>query len=131
MFFKTIPVDQSLSLQDIIYIKNLINPPYAADMKSYLNIITIDSFEGSDTGNIGLREKENVIYTNFAAFSPGTASNVNVFGTRYEANQVNVEYNWVFILNDDIPTGGKILLKFPPNYYSLESDPLPVGNNKF
>lgn len=27
-----------------------------------------------------------------------------------------------------MPLGGKILLKFPPNYYSLESSPLPVGS---
>lgn len=112
----------------MIYIKNLVNPPFAADMKSFLTIITVDSFQGSDTGNpAGLREKENVLYTNFAAFSPGSVSNVNVFGTRYEANQINVEYNWVFVLKDNVPSGGKILLKFPPNYFSLESTPSVIG----
>jgi len=121
-------VNAVLSVQDIIYIKNLVNPPYAADMKSFLTLITIDSFQGSDTANpAGFREKENVLYLNFAAFQAGSITNVNIFGSRYEANQPNVEYNWIFVLNDDIPAGGFILLKFPPNYFSLESTPSPIG----
>ena len=97
-------------------------------MKSYLNIITVDSFIGSDVNHVaGEREMENVIYTNFDAFSAGSVTNVNVFGSQYEANQPNVEYDWIFILNDNIPKGGLILLKFPPNYFSLESTPLPIG----
>ena len=95
-------------------------------MKSYLTMITIDYFQGSDTVS-AFREKENVIYQNFAAFSSGSVSNVNIWGSRYEANQPNVEYNWIFMLNDNVPANGPILLKFPPNYFNLESNPLPIG----
>ncbi len=65
-------------------------------MKSFLTIITIDSFQGSDVA-AGLREKEKVIFTDFSAFTPGSVSNVNVFANRYESNMPNVEYNWVKI----------------------------------
>jgi len=89
-------------------------------------MITVDNFQGSDTVS-GFRQMENVVYQNFAAFSSGSASNVNVWGSRYEANQPNVQYNWVFVLDDDVPPQGPILLMFPPNYFNLQSSPLPIG----
>lgn len=32
---------------------------------------------------------------------------------------INVEYNWLFSFEDDIPAGGKILLTYAVNYYDL------------
>lgn len=63
-------------------------------MKSSLTIITIDDFKGSDIIS-GPREKENIIFTDFSAFTAGSISYVNVFANRYESNMPNVEYNWV------------------------------------
>ena len=93
-FDKAIPTAPIISTEETFYIKNVINPPFAADMKSYLTIITIDNFKGSDVAS-GLREKENILFTDFSAFSAGSVSNVNVFANRYESNMPNVEYNWV------------------------------------
>jgi len=96
-----------------IMIFNVQNPPYAGALNGALNIITVSSN----------REYEEFKYTSFASFSTGGLSNINVFPSSYSANDVDVEYNWIFVTSNPIPAGGSIQLTFPPNVYSLDSDP--------
>jgi len=96
-----------------IMIFNIQNPPFAGALNGALNIITISTN----------REFEEFKYTSFSSFSTGGLSNINVFPSSYEANAVDVEYNWIFVTSNTIPAGGSIQLTFPPNTYSLDSDP--------
>ena len=49
-----------------------------------------------------------------------------MFGETYEANSIDVTYEWHFVLSNDI-NEGYIYLKFPPNFYVLDSTPEPTG----
>jgi hypothetical protein len=56
---------------------------------------------------------EHTTYQNLLSYNPGSVNNVRVTAERYEANLVNVEYRWIFDLDDNIPEGGMIDLIFP------------------
>lgn len=70
---------------------------------------------------------EHTIYQKFEAYTPGSVSNVRVVGRRYEANLINVEYSWLFTLDDDVFEGGMIDLIFPKNFYNVQNSiPIPT-----
>lgn len=50
---------------------------------------------------------------------------MRVTALNYEANFIDVQYSWIFSLDDDIPDGGFIDLVFPKNFYNVQNS-LPV-----
>ncbi|CAD8148432.1 unnamed protein product [Paramecium octaurelia] len=95
------------ALDVTFYLKNFINPYYAADPIGYIQIITIKDNQ----------QWERMIFQDLSNFSPGSAKSVQVTSRRYEANMIDVEYNWLFSFNNDIPAGGKIYLIYAVNFY--------------
>ena len=104
-------------IQNTLILKGMKTPFYAAAPKGGLTIITTKS--GA--------ELENITYTSFPPYTAGSVNNVGIIGSNYQSLQVNVEYNWTFTFTNNIPAGGLIVLKFPPNWFNLNSNPLPVG----
>lgn len=103
------------SIATSLLFKGLKNPPFAADLNGYLRIISINNQV----------EAEEIIYNNFSAFTPGTLTNVNVYASDYSANNINIQYNWLFTVTNAAKKGS-LLLNFPNLAYNLESTPLPV-----
>ena len=69
---------------------------------------------------------ENFEFPPLDPFNYGDILYSKVRPSSYEAENVYIDYEWVFIISNPIPKGGYITAYFPPNYYNLEeSDPCP------
>jgi hypothetical protein len=115
--FTYLALDFPQNLQAQISLFGISNPPFAQALTGTFYIITV-------TGN---REFEKIIYLPFASFTSGTIGNVNVYPNKFEANQVNVEYQWNFVPSDKVLKGGFLQLNFPPNIYNFQTTPPPIA----
>lgn len=98
-------------------IKGLVNPKDRLDPPAPLDMVAIHAST--------YYEAEYVKFENIPNLDLGTISPATVTASAYEANRVDVSYTWVFMLANDIPAGGKIVLTFPSGAYVMTTTPTP------
>lgn len=99
-------------------VNNFLNPSYVVNLQKSMELWTYTN---------AFREDERVLYKNLPPFGFGKINRAYVLPYRYQALNIAVTYDWIFVNSNEIPQNGKIVLYFPANYYDLESSsPCPI-----
>jgi len=99
-------------------VNNFLNPSFVVNLQNSMEIWTFTN---------AFREDERVLYKNLPPFGFGQIKRAYVVPYRYQALNIGVTYDWIFVNSNEIPENGKIVLYFPANYYDLESSsPCPT-----
>lgn len=111
----------------IIRINGFTNAPYVVDLHKSILMWTFSLSRYHPAAPPYLMELEQFKYLELSPLAYGVIMDAYVLPYHYEALKQDVTYDWVFRLSNDIPTGGKLVLYFPANYYDLESSsPCPT-----
>ena len=111
----------------IIRITGFTNAPYVVDLHKSVLMWTFSLSRYHPATPVYLMELEQFKYLDLEPLSYGAIMDAYVLPYQYEALKQDVTYDWVFRFSNDVPTGGKLVLYFPANYYDLESSvPCPT-----
>ncbi len=99
-------------------ILKIINPQFVLNIQDIISLKTINS---------NLEETEEFVFPILENFEYGEIIYSKIRPSLYQSEAINVYYEWVFIVSNEIPTGGFLTIYFPSNYYNLEeSSPCPI-----
>jgi hypothetical protein len=126
MVIENLPVIAA-SNEVIIRITGFVNAPYVVDLHASILVWTFSLSKYHPAVPAYLMELEQFKYLDLDPLSYGSIMDAYVLPYEYQALKPDVTYDWVFRLSNDIPTGGKIVMYFPANYYDLQSSsPCPT-----
>lgn len=96
----------------MFYFTGITNPTFASDFEGVLVTKSIAGNMIIETGT----------FESFTAFSSGKLASNKVTCEYFESLRTNVNFDFLFSFQHDIPANGNIDLIFPPNFYDLARD---------
>ncbi|EAR83210.3 hypothetical protein TTHERM_01002750 (macronuclear) [Tetrahymena thermophila SB210] len=106
--------------QITFYFTGITNPSFASDFQGTLQILSI---KGTTQMIIEIG-----IFASFTPFNSGSLASAKITCQYFESLRTNVNFDFLFSFQHDLPDNGSIDLIFPPNFFDLSRSTLADPN---